>query len=138
VKVTIEFEGAPEEVEHWLRRLAGSTKSAGVVQKGASVREANGWTPELAEDLVNRISERALEALQYMAEAAPEPVSFKRLQRKLDTGGLGLGGILASFGFAERAGFPRPYEVDHDRRVYWVNPDVAQLILRAIESLDED
>jgi hypothetical protein len=121
VKVTIEVDGAQEDVERWLSRFA-------LAQGGAAPIE---WTPELAEKLVRRISDRARAALAYMADEAPV-VSFEDLQSELEVSGVELGGILASFGFAERAGLPRPYEVDHERREYRMDPAVATIINNAI------
>lgn len=121
VKVTIEVDGAQEEVERWLSRFG--------LAQGAS--DAIEWTPELADRLIRRISERARGALAYMADEAPA-VSFEDLQKELDVTGVELGGILASFGFAERAGIPRPYEVDHERREYRMDPAVATIITNAI------
>jgi hypothetical protein len=90
----------------------------------------------MAERLIRRISPRAREALWHMARSAPS-ITFKELQDELDLDGLGLGGVLASFGFAERAGLPRPYEADHSRREYLIDPKVATVVLDAFEVFEK-
>ncbi|MEK6328192.1 MAG: hypothetical protein AABM66_11820 [Actinomycetota bacterium] len=77
----------------------------------ASEGEAPVYTPERADELVTRITDDARRALRYLLENAPE-ASFEELQQHLGKDGLQVGGIMASFGFAENAGLPRPYRVD--------------------------
>jgi hypothetical protein len=122
IKVTIEVQGPEGEVRQWMARF-GAADGRG---------SATTWTPELADRLVTRISDRAREALRYMARGAPT-IDFHDLQSELDVDGLGLGGILASFGFAERKGLPRPYRVDRERREYHMDPSTADAMLEAID-----
>lgn len=125
IRATIEVEGTPSEVAAWLARLPREDTS----EAGAAAE----WTPEDVHALVERISPRAREALWHMAQAAPV-ISFKDLQKKMKLDGVGLGGVMASFGFAERAGFSRPYEVDRKKRQYRVDPQLAEMLIDAISN----
>jgi hypothetical protein len=122
IKVTIEVEGPPADVVSWLRQLPTDADPMDA--------EAT-WTPELAERLVSEVSPKARKVLRHLAQGAPE-VAFKQLQHALKVDGVALGGIMASFGFAERRGIPRPYRVDHVRRVYYMDHEVADLVLDAL------
>jgi hypothetical protein len=51
----------------------------------------------------------------------------------MNLSGVGLGGVMASFGAAQRAGFPRPFVVDRVGRLYHMNPSTAALFLEALE-----
>jgi hypothetical protein len=86
--------------------------------------------------LVGRITTRAREALEFMMANAPE-TSFDELQEQLGMTGVQVGGVMASFGFAENAGLPRPYRVDRDRRRYLVDPEIAPVLLEAAERYDD-
>jgi hypothetical protein len=135
IRVTIEVEGPAEEVAAWLSKLPGG---ANTLTQVASSYE---WDEVLADRLVARVSERAREALAVIADAVIEgdgPISFEKLQRELTVDGVQLGGIFASFGFAEKAGIPKPFETDHDRRLYSMDPSVARLIVQAIVRYHED
>jgi hypothetical protein len=130
VKVVIELDGSADEVEKWLARLAPLSTAPQFTQKREDgTRE---WTPELMDQFVNRISDKARDALWVMAKHAPQ-VSFEEIQDELDVDGRSLGGILASFGFAERAGLPRPYKVDKAARRYFIDPGVAKLAIAALD-----
>lgn len=130
MKVTIELDGTSEEVGDWLRQLP-----AGHAGAKASVAEAD-WTPELADRLIERITEKARMALGYMAMHAPE-ITFSEIQNLMGMDGVKMGGVLASFGFAENVGLPRPYRVDRDRRRYYIDEGVAEIILDAIRRWEE-
>jgi hypothetical protein len=132
IKVTIEVNGPPDDVAAWLAQLPQDGPATHV--RRTEYEEE--WTPERARELVERISPRARQALRHMALASPEPIAFKKLQSRLRTNGVGLGGILASFGFAEKAGIPKPYTVDRGRRIYWVAPAVAPMLLEALDEVD--
>jgi hypothetical protein len=129
VHVVIEFAGEAAEVQEWLARLAGDVSVPH--HPGVTIAPA-GWTPELADKLVGRISPRARDALRSIARNAPE-ASFETVQEDLGVEGLGLGGILASIGFAARAGIPRPYAVDKFDRCYLMDSDVAEVVLDALD-----
>jgi hypothetical protein len=133
VKVVIELDGNAEEVRGWLARLGlpASDREVSLKSPYESV-----WSPALMGQLVERISGKARDALRVMAEGAPE-VSFEQVQDALGVDGLGLGGVLASFGFAERAGLPRPYKVDKSARRYFMDEKVAQLALDALNGSAE-
>ncbi len=128
IRVTIEVEGPAEEVAAWLGKLPGGTNAT-------RQTSSPDWTPELADRLVGRISERAREALALIADATVEgggPITFEKLQAEMGIDGVALGGVFASFGFAERAGIPKPFDADHDRRVYAMDPATARLVVEAI------
>jgi hypothetical protein len=135
IKVTIEVEGAAEEVAAWLSKLPGSGASLNGVTSSID------WDEITADRLVGRVSDRAREALAIIADHTIEnggPISFEQLQRAMGIDGVQLGGVFASFGFAEKAGFPKPFDTDHDRRVYAMDPQVARLIAFAIVRYHED
>jgi hypothetical protein len=133
IKATIEVEGPAEEVTAWLSKLPGGSTTT----KQTSAIE---WNEEIAYRLVRRISGRALEALALIAAATIQggSISFETLQRQMRLDGVALGGVFASFGFAERAGFPRPFDTDHGHRTYSMDPDVARMMIRAIERYEDE
>jgi hypothetical protein len=122
IKVTIEIDGPSADVAAWLAQLP---------KDGMNVSSASDWSVELMEALVRRISPRAREVLWHIADSAPS-ISFEELQDELKIDGVKLGGVLASFGFAERAGIPRPYTANRTTRQYEMDPDVARLALDAL------
>jgi hypothetical protein len=131
MKVTIEVDGTSQEVGEWLRQLP-------VARDGVSPAVAAAdWTPELADSLVERITDKARMALGYMAMHAPE-ITFSELQREMRMDGVKMGGVLASFGFAKNAGLPRPYRVDRDRRRYYIDTGVAEVILDALRRYEDE
>jgi hypothetical protein len=135
MRVSIELEGPPAEVAPYLARLGVAAEST--TQAGRSAEaEGDRWTPALADELVGRITTGAREALEFMMANAPE-TSFDELQEHLGMTGVQVGGVMASFGFAENAGFPRPYRVDRDRRRYLVDPAIAPVLLEAVERYEE-
>ena len=127
IRVTLEVDGPADEVTAWLAKLPSSA--------GASV-SATVWTPELAKRLIRRVSDKAATALAIMSDHAPV-ISFEQLQGEMELDGIRIGGVLASFGFAENAGFPRPYTVDREQRVYIMDPDVARVINEAFADEDD-
>jgi hypothetical protein len=129
IRVTIEIQGSPAEVAAWLSQLPGNGVTANVAVKPSDVE----WTPELATRFVQRISPRAREAVWHMTQHAPT-ISFTELQDAMQTNGLGLGGILASVGFGEKAGIPRPYVANHVTREYEMDPTVAEVVAEALEA----
>src|SRR4051812_34404634 len=116
MKVTIEVDGTAEEVERWMARF-NLRDGDGVSTQESAVDGEVEWSPQNADRLVQRITVDARKALQYLMENAPE-VFFEDLQTHLGMNGIQMGGVMASFGFAERAGLPRPYRVDRERRRY--------------------
>lgn len=129
IKVTIEIEGPADEVSAWLSQLP-----TGMAQKRrftTTKQPTEEWTPERAEELVHQISSRAREALRVIARGAPA-ISFDDVRDALGVKGEGLGGTLASFGFAERRGFAKPYYSDRDKRVFRMDPVVAETLLEAL------
>jgi len=135
VKVVIEVDGSSDEVEGWLSRFALSRNGTSVNAAIATPRDGLVWTSDLADQLVFRITDHARRALGFMAASAPE-ISFKEIQTLMNMDGVRMGGVLASFGFAERAGLPRPYRADRERRRYLMDVEVAEVILEAIERLE--
>ena len=129
VRVVIEIEGQPHDVAAWLSKLPDQRPNAYV----ADVVHKVELTPELVQHLVQRITKDAKRALWYMAQQAPV-VPFKWLQSKMEIDGLALGGVLASVGFADRAGLPRPYVVDRGAREYRMDPAVAEMLTDAIRA----
>lgn len=67
-----------------------------------------------------------------MTQHAPA-LSFDELQKEMGLDGLGLGGVLASVGFAERAGFGRPYVANRATREYEMDPAVAKVVADEIQ-----
>lgn len=129
IKVTIEVDGTADDVAAWLSKLPGGTGSL------KTVTSFEDWDDVLADRLVGRVSDRAREALAIIADHTVEvggPIPFQKLQHAMAVDGVQLGGVFASFGFAERAGIPKPFETDHERRVYTMDPRVARLIVEAI------
>jgi hypothetical protein len=54
------------------------------------------------------------------------------MRRRYAVQGTHLGGVMASFGFAEKAGVPRSYRKDDTRRLYIIEPGVAAAVLAAL------
>jgi hypothetical protein len=133
VKLTVEMEGTSEEVGAWLARLGGSPASISTSESVAAVGEFNAT---VADQLVRRITEGARRALRYMAENAPE-VSWDDLQKHLGVSGIQIGGVMASFGFAENAGIPRPYVNDRARRMYRIDEETAEVVLGALDRFEK-
>jgi hypothetical protein len=130
IKVTIEVQGSADEVVAWLRRLPTDVEFDSV-SVDTSKSDGDDWPPEMVEQLVHTISPKARQVLQLIALGAPE-VTFDDLQDALEVSGVGLGGIMASFGFAKNRGIPRPYRVDRTRRVYHMDEDLAEKVLAAL------
>lgn len=140
IKVTIEVDGSTREVEEWLARFAISGSEApnpSVRTQLALPLASNEWTPAKAERLVRRVTQGARLALWHIAEHAPE-ISFEDLQERMNISGVQLGGILASFGFAENAGLPRPFRTDKRGRRYLLDPAIADLFIDAIREVDKE
>jgi hypothetical protein len=89
------------------------------------------WTPELADQLVARISGNARKCLQLIAHAAPA-LSFEKMKLELDKSGPQIGGIMSSFGFARRAGIPEPFDWDGITQSYVMDPGTADVIKSAL------
>jgi hypothetical protein len=140
IKVVIELDGTSSEIEEWLSRFGVARETTELrhhaVGMPALERGGDGWSEDRAERLVRRITPMAREALYVMANESPS-VSFGELQTQLGITGVQLGGVLASFGFAENAGFPRPYHVDKRNRRYLIEPEVAQLFINAINEFED-
>jgi hypothetical protein len=137
IKVHIELEGNTAEVEAWLARFGSLTGTDGMATRAESADTDGEWTPELADRLIERITEKARMALWHIAANAPE-ISFEELQKEMRMGGISIGGVLASFGFAKNAGLPRPFRVDRERRRYIVEPRVAEIMIDAIRRYEGD
>ena len=128
IKVTIEVEGTSEEVSAWLARLP-AVESRGVGGAHARAITQSEWTDEQARIYLDRISPKAGKLVIAIAERAPE-AEFDDLQEELGLDGYGLGGVMASVGFARGAGYPEPFERDRQARVYRMDPKVAAVFLR--------
>jgi hypothetical protein len=131
IRATIEVDGPADAVMAWLGNLPGATgpTAGGAVVPAISMR--GGMDADYAKALVRQISPRAREVLFEIASRTPE-ASFEDVQDSLDIDGVQLGGIMASFGFAERRGVPRPFVVDRSRRVYKIDPDAARTFLSVL------
>lgn len=123
LKVTVEMVGPPDEVAGHLRLLAGGLTE----QTGTSTPVEPGYSAELVEELVERITDDARKALLFIAQNGPQ-VSMNAVQEHLGMDGIRLGGVMASFGFAEKAGIPRPFRKDGNRRLYLIEPAVAATV----------
>ena len=134
VTVNIQMEGTADEVQEWLFRLGGRIGEAGTVEAEPTKVEAV-YTPQIADRLIRRVTNDARRALRFIAENAPE-VPWEEVQEHLGISGIQIGGVMASFGFAENAGIPRPYRNDPGRRVYVIEPSVASVMLEAIERFE--
>ena len=135
MKVTIEVEGTAQEVERWMARFNlrdGEAVPSEEIAVGGEVT----WSPQIADRLVQRITADARKALLYLMENAPE-VFFEDLQDHLGMNGIQAGGVMASFGFAKRAGLPRPYKVDRERRRYVIDPEITPILLEAVARYEE-
>jgi hypothetical protein len=55
------------------------------------------------------------------------------VRKALGVKGEGLGGTLASFGFAERRGVRKPYYSDRDERVFRMDPELAHEVLAELK-----
>ena len=130
VRLTLEMEGTSEEVSAWLNRLGGQ---AGAADGAGSASET--FAPAIADQLVRRITDDARRALRFIAENAPE-VSWEDVQEHLGVTGIQIGGVMASFGFAENAGITRPYSKDRARRVYTIDPHTAEVVLEALDRFE--
>ena len=135
-RVVIELDGSADEIEAWLRRLADGETASVTVPASPAEEPEQPYTPVVADQLVRRISPEARRAVRYIAENAPE-VSWADVQRHLGRNGVQIGGVMASFGFAENAGIPRPYQNDRARRVYRMDPYVASAILDAVDRFEK-
>jgi hypothetical protein len=134
IKVVIEVDGSQSEVESWLARFG---LPAGKHQQALPRASDDGWNHDRAMRLVKRITTSARQALWQMATNAPE-ISFERLQEALAIDGVQLGGVLASFGFAQNAGYPRPYTADRRERRYLMDPATADVFINAIREFETD
>jgi hypothetical protein len=131
VSVKIHMRGETHEVEQWLRRFGAADVTTSVEDALEAV-----VTDEVADRLIQRITPDARRALRFIAEHAPE-APWDDVQAHLNMDGLQAGGVMASFGFAEKAGLPRPYRNDRGRRVYFIDPEVASIVLKAIERFED-
>lgn len=140
IKVTIELDGPTSEVGEWLKRFGlTDTYPVAVEAHARPALEAGGSELNVmrAERLVRRVTRGAREALWHIANQAPE-ISFEELQSQMDINGVQLGGIMASFGFAENAGLPRPFEVDKRHRRYLMDEDAAEVFLEVLRDQGGD
>ena len=116
-------------------RFGLETSSETIRAAWSSGQQQSSWTSEVADQLLARITSDARRALKYLATHAPA-VSFEQLQEHMQIGGVAIGGVMASFGFAENAGLPRPYQVDRGQRLYLIDPAIAAVVLAAFERYD--
>lgn len=131
MKVTVEMNGPADEIERRLRLLVGGPSEPTAV----SVEPV--YSARVAAELVERITDDARRALRYIAENGPQ-VPLDDVQAQLGMDGIHLGGVMASFGFAEKAGIPRPFRKDGTRRLYMIEPATAAAALAALAALGED
>jgi hypothetical protein len=139
IKVTIELDGTTAEVGEWLKRFGITDSEPYPIAVEAQPRPAlaSGEPSTLqAERLVRRITKGAREALWHIANHAPE-ISFDELQAQMSVDGVQLGGIMASFGFAENVGLSRPFRVDKRNRRYLIDEEVAALFLPVLREQDQ-
>ena len=132
ISVTIQVNGTADEVRDALQRLGLSR--AALLDGGATADGA--ITPELADRIVRGVKPDARRVLRFIAENAPE-VSWDAVQQHMKMSGVRIGGVMASFGFAEKRGLPRPYVNDPEQRVYKISPKTASSMLDAIRRLEK-
>src|SRR4051812_36539625 len=134
-EVTITVEGDESAVMRWLQRLAESETGASASVSNSG-RHPTQWTPDVAYALVDRITVNARRVLWYLMKHPPT-VAYEDLQDHMELGGPELGGVMASFGYAEKAGLPRPFSVDRTSRRYTVDPAVTRVFLEALARHEE-
>jgi hypothetical protein len=132
IKVTVELSGAEDdsEIGRRLRLLIDGSSAEGLTAQQPS------YSAALAAELVDRITDDARTVLRFIAENAPR-ASMAAVQKHLGIDGIQLGGVMASFGFAEKAGIPRPFRKDDTRRLYIIEPEAATTILAALNDADQ-
>jgi hypothetical protein len=131
VKVTIELVGEESEIAP---ALVGLSELLSGVSQEPDEHESSWWTPERADKFVRDLKPGALHALRVIAAGAPKaPIAhvqrdMKRLGFPLTPGGL------SAIGFAvRRHGSPAPFVRDGYQRAYVMDPEVAEVVLAAIE-----
>jgi len=137
MKVTIELDGSSAELGRTLRLMGDGLESEDAEFEAPSSDKENGsagwWTPRRADRLIREITNNARLALAAICEEAPE-VSFETVQERIGLDGIKTGGTMASIGFAvRRMRAPEPLVRDYNRRVYIIEPNVARVLLEAIE-----
>jgi len=132
VRLLLEADGTEEEVSSWLRRLGEVSQVTHV--PGTDSPESQ-WTLSVADEVVRRISPQARKTLRFLMTHAPA-VSYEDAQAFMKMDGVTMGGVMASFGFAERAGLPRPYVSDRRARLYRVDPATAKTVLEALDRFE--
>ena len=135
MKLTLELEGSAEDlrlrIEALARALLDDQRAGGAVEGVTIYTEEVSYWREHVDELLRRISDDAKRALKFLCENAPV-VSREDLNEFLGIDGVALGGVMASFGFAENAMGRRPYTKITGRR-YRVDPEVARVLLSALD-----
>ena len=137
MRATIELDGSPAELGRALRLMGEGLESEDDEFEAPSPDGENGsagwWTPRRADRLLSQITDNARLALAAICEEAPE-VPFETVQERIGLDGIRTGGTMASIGFAvRRMSAPDPLVRDYNRRVYIIEPNVARVLLEAIE-----
>jgi hypothetical protein len=140
VKATIELEGSPAELGRALRLMGHGLESEEPQSEtpGPENGTAGWWTPRRADRSIREIKDNARLGLAAICERAPE-TSFEAVQEQIGLDGIRTGGAMASIGFAvSRMRAPKPFVRDYNRRVYIIEPNVARVLLEAIERSESE
>lgn len=132
--VTIEVSGNYPQLMPVLAELGRVFGEKNVRVVGRATTDSE-WDEERAAQLVAELRAPALVALRHIAEGAPK-VGVAHVQAHMAKAGLPTTpGTLSSIGFAiRRLGFPPPFTRDGYQRAYLMEPDVAGLLLTALDA----
>jgi len=130
VRATIEISGDPEEVGTALTSVGAILPQEAVSEPPAE--DSAWWTPNRVDQLAGQITDNARHALRVICENAPE-VPFDVVLDALGMDGIATGGVMASVGFALRnMDAPQFLARNYGRRVYIIDPEVAERVLAAL------
>ncbi len=135
--MTIEVSGEYPQLAPVLAEL-GRLFGAKNVRVVGRVDADSGWNQERAAQFVAELRAPALVALRHIAEGAPK-VGVAHVQAQMAKAGLPTTpGTLSSIGFAvRRLGIPSPFTRDGYQRAYLMDPNVASLLLTALDAEEE-
>lgn len=129
MSVRVSVEGDPKAVHDYLR---------GIYQQQSRV-ESEGQTKELpteqyAKGLISHLSPRAKSLLRFLVDRADRRwVNQREISDAFDLIPKALGGINSSFGFAENAGYEKPYISEYrDGTKYYIMKDGYAQVFRKV------
>jgi hypothetical protein len=96
--------------------------------EGTAVTDPAEWYRAHGREFVDGLKPAAREALAAIVREGPE-VPMDLVRAATGRSGTGLAGTLASIGAAcKRLGAPRPYQVDHKRGIYQIDPGIREAL----------